>query len=262
MQIEWHWNSTLYVRCVCVFFFILQSCQLPSVISVSCYRMEELGLHKWICNGLMALMTDILINFFFPACDLWTGRGYNSFFLVIDCILCLLCSFSRKWHLWICGFWCLLCAGKQHSDYSLPPSTPVLCFIGRFILEHGIQYSFIYLFWNFELQALCVFVLYVRCTAIDPADVGIVLDCDQTSKNRSKLDEELAGWNMKATGLHLYDLHTLSLLFRSDSCDSSQLLTIPGNLVYSVLAGVLSYQWNKKNCTGINYTVVTLLTRL
>ncbi|MCI11109.1 putative S-acyltransferase, partial [Trifolium medium] len=44
----------------------------------------------------------------------------------------------------------------------------------------------------FELQALSVFILYVRCTAIDPADLGVVLDCDKTSKNRSKLDEELA----------------------------------------------------------------------
>jgi palmitoyltransferase len=46
---------------------------------------------------------------------------------------------------------------------------------------------------NFELQALSVFILYVRCTAIDPADVGVVPDCDKTSKNISKLDEELAG---------------------------------------------------------------------
>lgn len=57
------------------------------------------------------------------------------------------------------------------------------------------RYSFIYLFLNFELQALSVFFLYVRCTAIDPADLGVMIDCDKTSKNRSKLDEELAGWN-------------------------------------------------------------------
>ncbi|PNX59874.1 putative S-acyltransferase, partial [Trifolium pratense] len=44
----------------------------------------------------------------------------------------------------------------------------------------------------YSLMALSVFILYVRCTAIDPADLGVVLDCDKTSKNRSKLDEELA----------------------------------------------------------------------
>lgn len=86
-----------------------------------------------------------------------------------------------------------------------------------FILKCRIQYSFIDLYLNFEFQALSVFLLYVRCTAINPADLGVYVDCDKTSKNRSKLDEELAGWILNATGICRYDFHTLSVLFRSDS---------------------------------------------
>lgn len=78
-----------------------------------------------------------------------------------------------------------------------------MCF---FILQirsnNGIQYSFIDLNLNVELQALSVFFLYVRCTAIDPADKGVMVDCDKTSKNRSKLDEELAGWTLNATDIY------------------------------------------------------------
>jgi len=48
------------------------------------------------------------------------------------------------------------------------------------------------------MQALSVFFLYVRCTAIDPADQGVTVDCDKSSKNRSKHDEELAGWTFNA----------------------------------------------------------------
>ncbi|XP_061372818.1 protein S-acyltransferase 21 isoform X2 [Gastrolobium bilobum] len=44
----------------------------------------------------------------------------------------------------------------------------------------------------YSVLALSVFILYVRCTAIDPADLGVIIDCDKTSKNMSKLDEELA----------------------------------------------------------------------
>ncbi|XP_047163147.1 protein S-acyltransferase 21 [Vigna umbellata] len=44
----------------------------------------------------------------------------------------------------------------------------------------------------YSLLALSVFFLYVRCTAIDPADQGVTVDCDKSSKNRSKHDEELA----------------------------------------------------------------------
>ncbi|KAG5018142.1 hypothetical protein JHK87_013997 [Glycine soja] len=44
----------------------------------------------------------------------------------------------------------------------------------------------------YSVLALSVFFLYVRCTAIDPTDQGVMVDCDKTSKNRSKLDEELA----------------------------------------------------------------------
>ena len=78
-----------------------------------------------------------------------------------------------------------------------------MCFsYGRFVLKNGIQYSFIDFNLNVELQALSVFFLYVRCTAIDPADQGVMVDCDKTSKNRSKLDEELAGWTLNATDIY------------------------------------------------------------
>lgn len=58
-------------------------------------------------------------------------------------------------------------------------------FLGKDIFEYVA-------FGVYSLLALSVFFLYVRCTAIDPADLGVMIDCDKTSKNRSKLDEELA----------------------------------------------------------------------
>ncbi|CAK8569202.1 unnamed protein product [Lathyrus sativus] len=58
-------------------------------------------------------------------------------------------------------------------------------FLGKDIYEYVA-------FGVYSVLAFSVFLLYVRCTAIDPADMGVMLDCDKTSKNRSKLDEELA----------------------------------------------------------------------
>ncbi|KAJ1427418.1 Palmitoyltransferase, DHHC domain [Sesbania bispinosa] len=60
-------------------------------------------------------------------------------------------------------------------------------FLGKDIYEYVA-------FGVYSVLALSVFLLYVRCTAIDPADVGVMLDCDKASKNRSKHDEELAGF--------------------------------------------------------------------
>ncbi|KAG8377241.1 hypothetical protein BUALT_Bualt08G0007800 [Buddleja alternifolia] len=59
-------------------------------------------------------------------------------------------------------------------------------FLGKDIYEYlatGI-YSFL---------ALCVFILYTRCTAIDPADPGILIECDKTSTYRSHAGTELPG---------------------------------------------------------------------
>uniref|UniRef100_A0A5B7B7T1 S-acyltransferase n=1 Tax=Davidia involucrata TaxID=16924 RepID=A0A5B7B7T1_DAVIN len=59
-------------------------------------------------------------------------------------------------------------------------------FLGKDIYEYvaiGV-YSFL---------ALCVFILYVRCTAIDPADPGILIEADKTSAYRSHNDIDLPG---------------------------------------------------------------------
>ncbi|XP_071925342.1 protein S-acyltransferase 21 [Coffea arabica] len=56
-------------------------------------------------------------------------------------------------------------------------------FLGKDIYEYiaiGI-YSFL---------ALCVFILYVRCTAIDPADPGILIEPDKTLTHRSQNNSE------------------------------------------------------------------------
>ncbi|CAI9115195.1 OLC1v1016034C1 [Oldenlandia corymbosa var. corymbosa] len=56
-------------------------------------------------------------------------------------------------------------------------------FLGKDIYEYiaiGI-YSFL---------ALCVFILYVRCTAIDPADPGILIEADKTVTNKSQNNSE------------------------------------------------------------------------
>ncbi|MFS8006152.1 putative protein S-acyltransferase [Helianthus anomalus] len=59
-------------------------------------------------------------------------------------------------------------------------------FLGKEIYEHvaiGV-YSFL---------ALSVFVLYVRCTAIDPADPGILIEPGRVSPNRSRNGSEVPG---------------------------------------------------------------------
>lgn len=42
-------------------------------------------------------------------------------------------------------------------------------------------------------QALAVFTLYVRCTAIDPADPGILLEADNASAYRSHHELDVPG---------------------------------------------------------------------
>ncbi|KAJ7966993.1 S-acyltransferase [Quillaja saponaria] len=42
----------------------------------------------------------------------------------------------------------------------------------------------------YSFLALSVFILYVRCTAIDPADPGILIESDRTSLYKSHIDQE------------------------------------------------------------------------
>lgn len=59
-------------------------------------------------------------------------------------------------------------------------------FLGKDIYEYiaiGV-YSFL---------ALCVFLLYVRCTGIDPADPGILIEAEKTVTHRSQTNNELPG---------------------------------------------------------------------
>ena len=50
-----------------------------------------------------------------------------------------------------------------------------------------------FLFLLLSFQALCVFILYVRCTAIDPADPGILIEPDKTLTHRSQNNSEFPG---------------------------------------------------------------------
>jgi len=149
----------------------------------------------------------ILIKTFLTASDLWTGRGYNSIFLTIYCILCLLCPFSWKGRLWICGYWCLLFIGKQFTNFSA--LSPHFCvFYKEIHSKIGCSIFLHQLVFKCWMQALSVFFLYVRCTAIDPADQGVTVDCDKSSKNRSKHDEELAGWTLNATSIYWFSVYS------------------------------------------------------
>lgn len=44
-----------------------------------------------------------------------------------------------------------------------------------------------------EFQAFCVFILYVRCTGIDPADPGILIEPDKISAYKLQNDTDLPG---------------------------------------------------------------------
>jgi palmitoyltransferase len=55
-------------------------------------------------------------------------------------------------------------------------------------------------------QALSVFILYVRCTAIDPADPGILLEADETAGHKSENDTYLPGLSTYHVVLSLENL--------------------------------------------------------
>lgn len=46
---------------------------------------------------------------------------------------------------------------------------------------------------NLDFQALAVFILYVRCTAIDPADPGILVEADKTLSYKANNDTDTPG---------------------------------------------------------------------
>ena len=67
-----------------------------------------------------------------------------------------------------------------------------------------------YLLLNFQFQDLSVFLLYVRCTAIDPADPGSLLDADKISKHNSQIDADLQGYILNATVFFSRDFQFLN----------------------------------------------------
>lgn len=102
-----------------------------------------------------------------------TGCCNYSIFLAVYSILCLFCTISWKRSVWICGNFSVQFSCKCSSsliDYIL--------FSKQFILMITLHTHVSY------LQALCVFILYVRCTAIDPADPGILIGYMPPSKNQ------------------------------------------------------------------------------
>lgn len=60
-------------------------------------------------------------------------------------------------------------------------------------LNHGLTF----------FQALSVFVLYVRCTAIDPADPGILIEADKMSAYTSHVGTELTGKSLEQRNIWL-----------------------------------------------------------
>lgn len=81
-----------------------------------------------------------------------SGGGYNSIFAPIYCIFAPFVGKDIYQYVAI-GVYSFL-------DFS--------CFLGN-------TFSTVILFSKLIFQALSVFILYVRCTAIDPADPGILL---------------------------------------------------------------------------------------
>lgn len=60
-------------------------------------------------------------------------------------------------------------------------------------MSSAIYCSFLLLSNFCYLQASCVFILYARCTAIDPADPGILIEAEKTSTYRSHNDRDIPG---------------------------------------------------------------------
>ncbi|KAJ6999017.1 hypothetical protein NC653_014990 [Populus alba x Populus x berolinensis] len=66
-------------------------------------------------------------------------------------------------------------------------------FFAPFLGKHIYEYVAIGVY---SVSALSVFILYVRCTAIDPADPGILLEADETAGHKSENDTYLPGMLM------------------------------------------------------------------
>ncbi|KAG6699666.1 hypothetical protein I3842_08G077500 [Carya illinoinensis] len=92
----------------------------------------------------------------------------------------------------------------RHHGWQLPAHTFQVVAITVFFLLSVAYYAFFAPFLGTEIYeyvaigvysvlALSVFILYVRCTAIDPADPGILLDADKTYAYKSANDRDLHG---------------------------------------------------------------------
>lgn len=121
--------------------------------------------------------------------DWLLGRGNHRFLPVVRCLLCVFCSISWEGHLRIHRNWCLFILGKcKRSLYDfMHLNTELLV-----LLSNPFVYFFSHYLWLF-FQALSVFILYVRCTGIDPADPGILVEADNTVTHRSQNNSEVPG---------------------------------------------------------------------
>lgn len=69
-------------------------------------------------------------------------------------------------------------------------SVAYYAFFAPFLGSHIYEYAAIGVY---SVLALAVFILYVRCTAIDPADPGILIEADKMSTYKSHNDIDMAG---------------------------------------------------------------------
>lgn len=117
---------------------------------------------------------------------LHAGCGDNSFFPIISCFLCIFRSFSRKGYLRIHRIRHLFFPGKCEGS----------SFFFSYCCNHKTFPASNHSLSFYAYQALSVFILYVRCTAIDPADPGILIEgfeADKTSVYTSHVGTELTG---------------------------------------------------------------------
>ncbi|XP_039171496.1 protein S-acyltransferase 21-like [Eucalyptus grandis] len=94
---------------------------------------------------------------------------------------------------------------SRRHGWELPADPSQVVAITGFILLSGAFYAFFAPFLGkedtyeyvalgvYSLLALSVFALYVRCTAIDPSDPGILVEVDRTSAYQSHSGTDLAG---------------------------------------------------------------------
>lgn len=118
-------------------------------------------------------MSSIAVRFFLHVgshhCSI-AGCCYNSLLPAIGGVLCVFRCIPWKGHLRVHSNWCLFFLGEYHACW-------FYCNPGSISISH-LHFTFFDIF-TFECQAFSVLVLYVRCTAIDPADPGILIEPDE-----------------------------------------------------------------------------------